>query len=253
MESVAVAFSGGTDSALIAKVASDELGPRAVAVTIDSPLYPAAELKAAKNLARSIGMEHVVVRTNPLEDPSFARNPVDRCYVCKLQSFVLIRKLADGRGINEVVDGTNAEDGCEYRPGSKAREELGIRSPLAEAGFSKSDVRRLSKELRLPTAMKSAGACLASRIPYGEDLTVEKLEMIEHAEAFLSGKGFREVRVRAHGPIARIEVSRKDIARLCSAHSRASVARKLKSLGFTYATVDVEGYRTGSMDEVLKL
>lgn len=253
MDSVAVAFSGGTDSALIARIASDELGPKAIAVTVDSPLYPAAELRAAKALARSIGMEHVVVTANPLENPGFAHNPVDRCYVCKLNGFELIRRFAESRGIKEVADGTNAEDGCEYRPGSKARQELGIRSPLAEAGLSKSDVRRLSTELNLPTAMKSAGACLASRIPYGEELTAEKLEMIERAEDFLSSKGFQGVRVRAHGPIARIEVSRKDIARLCSPNTRAAITRRLKNLGFTYVAVDAEGYRTGSMDEVLKL
>jgi len=164
-----------------------------------------------------------------------------------------IRKLVDSRRIKEVADGTNAEDGCEYRPGTKAREELGIRSPLAEAGFSKSEVRLLSRELKLQTAGKSASACLASRIPYGEELTAEKLEMIERAEGFLAGKGFREIRVRAHGPIARIEVSPKDVARLCTTNTRAAVARKLKSLGFTYVTLDIEGHRSGSMDEVLKL
>jgi len=253
MESAAVAFSGGADSTLVARIAKDELGSNAVAVTIESPLLPSRELKAARNVAKSMRVEHVVIQRNPLDDPAFSGNPVDRCYVCKLEGFRLIRKLADDRGLREVLDGTNAEDGCDYRPGSKARKELGIRSPLAEAGLSKSEVRRLSADLRLPTAKKSASACLASRIPYGETLTTEKLEMVERAEEFLAAKGFKGARVRAHGPIARIEVSGKEIARLCSARTRAAIVRKLKGLGFTYVTIDAEGYRTGSMDEVLRL
>lgn len=253
MESAAVAFSGGADSTLVAKIASDELGKNAAAITIDSPLFPSYELKFAKNVARRIGIQHMVIEVDPLRDKRFAKNPVDRCYICKLEYLKCVRKLADNRGLREVVDGTNADDGCEFRPGAKAKKELGVRSPLAEAGLTKADVRRLSEELKLPTASKRASACLASRIPYGENLTAQKLHMVEQAEDFLRNKGFEGARVRMHGPVARLEVQSKDIARLASKSARDSVARKLRSLGFTYVTVDMMGYRTGSMDEVLRL
>jgi uncharacterized protein len=241
--SAAVAFSGGVDSTLVAKIARDELGRKALAVTIDSPLYPSSELKAAGAVAKAIGIEHVVMRTNPLKDKRFVSNPVERCYLCKL----------DDRGLNEVMDGTNADDGCDYRPGMKARDELGVRSPLAEAALTKLEVRELSKALRLRTAKKSSSPCLASRIPYGETITAEKLMMVEEAEELLRAKGFDGARVRVHGLMARIEVQPKDIARLTSPGTRTSVFRRLKTLGFTYVSVDLEGYRTGSMDEVLKL
>jgi uncharacterized protein len=251
MGSVAVAFSGGTDSALVAKIAVDELGPKAVAVTIDSPLYPSSELKAAKRLARAIGIEHVVIESDLLRDKRFLGNPVDRCYICKSAALAHVRKLADSRGLEEVVEGTNADDRHDYRPGAKAKDELGVRSPLAEAGLTKQDVRKLSRALGLPTADKSASACLASRIPYGERIDEEKLTAIERAEAFLESEGFKEVRVRAHWPVARIEVRPGDIARISSGKMRARVTRRLRALGFTYVTVDLTGYRTGSMDEVL--
>ena len=251
--SAAVAFSGGVDSTLVAKVAKDELGPKAVAVTIDSPLYPASELRGAKKVAGAIGIEHIVIRTNPLKDRRFVSNPVERCYICKLEDLRRIREFADSRRLKEVMDGTNADDGCDYRPGMKAKEELGVRSPLAEAGLTKLEVRELSKALRLSTAKKSSSPCLASRIPYGETITEEKLAMIQEAEEFLSTKGFDGVRVRLHGLMARIEVQPKDIARLTSPGTRTAIAKRLRSLGFTYITLDLEGYRTGSMDEVLKL
>lgn len=252
MGSAAVAFSGGTDSTLVARVARDELGPRAVAVTIDSPLYPSAELKAAKGLARAIGIEHVVIESDLMGNRRFLGNPPDRCYVCKRDCLRRVRELADSKGLKEVVDGTNADDGRDHRPGTRAKEELGVRSPLAETGFTKLEVRKLSKALGLPTAGKGASACLASRMPYGERISEERLASIERAEGFLSSKGFSDVRVRVHGPLARIEVGRGDVARLCSERMRAQVVRKLGALGFTYITVDLRGYRTGSMDEVLR-
>lgn len=251
--SAAIAFSGGVDSTLVAKIARDELGPKAVAVTIDSPLYPSSELREAKAIARTIGIEHIVIRTDPLRDSKFVSNPVERCYLCKLEDMEQIRKLADRRHLKEVMDGTNADDGCDYRPGMKARDELGVRSPLAEAGLTKLEVRELSKALRLRTAKKSSSPCLASRIPYGETITAEKLAMIEEAEEFLSMKGFDGVRVRLHGLMARIEVQPKDVARLASPGTRTSITRRFRALGFTYVSLDLEGYRTGSMDEVLKL
>jgi uncharacterized protein len=250
--SAAVAFSGGTDSTLVAKIAKDELGDGAIAVTIVSPLYPASELKAAEDVARMIGIEHVILRVDPLRDRKFISNPPERCYLCKLDDLRHIRKVADERGLKEILDGSNADDSSDYRPGLKAKEEMNVRSPLAEAKLGKAEVRRLSERLRLPTAKKSSSPCLASRIPYGEIITREKLAMIEDAEEFLRAKGFDQVRVRIHGDSARVEVDPKEVSRLASPGIRMSVTKKLKSLGFTYVSVDLEGYRTGSLNEVLR-
>jgi uncharacterized protein len=251
MGSVAVAFSGGTDSTMVAKIAHEELGDDAIAVTIDSPLFPARELDDARAVAREIGIRHFVVRVDPLGDKTFVNNPVNRCYLCKLDDLSHIRKIADANGIREVVDGSNADDKDDYRPGLKAKEELGVRSPLAESGLGKKEVRAISRALRLPTAHKSSSPCLASRIPYGERITAEKLRMIEEAEEFLKAKGFDGVRVRVHGNLARIEVAPGEIARLSAPGTRTSVTKKLRSLGFTYIALDMEGYRTGSLNEVL--
>jgi len=249
--SVAVAFSGGADSTLVAKIAHEELGEDAVAVTIDSPLFPSRELAEAGSVARTIGIRHIVVRVDPLGDKEFVNNPADRCYLCKLEDLNQIRKVADANGIKEVVDGSNADDKDDYRPGLKAKEELGVRSPLAESGLTKEDIREISRKLKLPTAHKSSSPCLASRIPYGEKITAEKLRMIEEAEEFLEAKGFDGVRVRVHGNMARIEVAPAEVARLSSPGTRTSVTKKLRSLGFTYIALDLEGYRTGSLNEVL--
>lgn len=251
LDSAAVAFSGGADSALVAKIARDELGKRAIAVTIDSPMYPASELRQASSVAKEIGIEHVVVKVNPLAEKEFASNPPDRCYLCKLDDLKRIKDIAHRRRLNAIVDGSNADDKQDYRPGLKAKEELDVRSPLAEAEIGKQDVRGISRALKLPTARKSSSPCLASRIPYGEMITREKLAMIEEAEEFLKAKGFETVRVRMHGDIARIEVDPKDIARLSSAGTRIAIAKKLRSLGFAYVALDLEGYRTGSLNEVL--
>lgn len=250
--SVAVAFSGGADSTLVAKIARDELGEKAIAVTIDSPLYPASELTRAKDTARRISIHHIVVRVDPLSSRDFVSNSANRCYLCKLDDLKQIRRIAELRGLREVADGSNADDKGDYRPGLKAKEELGVRSPLAESGIDKAEVRAISKTLRLPTARKPASPCLASRIPYGERITAEKLKMIEEAEEYLKAKGFDEVRVRVHGSVARIEVAPKEIPRLSSAGTRLSISRKLRSLGFAYVTIDMEGYRMGSLNEVLK-
>jgi len=250
--SAAVAFSGGADSTLVAKIAKDELGPKAIAFTIDSPLYPRSELLQAERVASRIGIEHMVLRTDPMCDEAFVANPPDRCYLCKLEDLGVIKKTADSMDLRVVVDGSNADDARDYRPGAKAKKELGIRSPLAEARLTKADVRSLSKALRLPTAAKRASPCLASRIPYGERITREKLGMIEEAEEFLIAKGFEGVRVRLHDSIARIEVAAKDIPRLAAPGTRIPVSRKLRSLGFAYVTLDLEGYRMGSLNEVLK-
>ncbi len=249
--SAVVAFSGGVDSTLVAKIAHDELGKKAIAVTISSPLYPASELRQAKEIAGKIGIDHLVINVNPLEDRVFVSNPLDRCYQCKLDDFGELKKVAKSRGLKEVLDGSNAEDMQDYRPGLRAKEEMKVKSPLAQLGLTKQDVRTMSKTLGLPTAYKSSSPCLASRIPYGEIITLEKLGMIEQAEEFLKAKGFDEVRVRMHGDTARVEVSPKDIPRLASGGTRTSVSKRLRALGFTYVTLDLEGYRTGSLNEVI--
>jgi len=251
MKSVAVAFSGGADSTLVAKIAFDELGERAVAVTVKSPLFSASELAQAKTIAKTIGIEHIVVSADPLKDRAFSSNPPNRCYLCKLDILKRIKGVADERGLNKVIDGSNADDQEDYRPGLKAKDELGVRSPLAEIGLGKKDVREVSRILKLTTAKKIPSPCLASRIPYGETITEEKLRMIEESEEFLKAKGFEQVRVRVHGSSARIEVSPSDVPRLASPGARIPVIKKLKSLGFTYVSLDLEGYRTGSMNEVL--
>ncbi len=249
--SAAVAFSGGADSTLVAKIAHDELGEDAIAVTIDSPVFPSRELADAGTVAQEIGIRHIIVRVDPLGDKEFVNNPANRCYLCKLGDLKHIRKVADTNGLKEVVDGSNADDKDDYRPGLKAKEELGVRSPLAESGLGKKDVRTISRMLKLPTAHKSSSPCLASRIPYGDKITAEKLRMIEEAEEFLKAKGFDGVRVRVHGNLARIEVAPTDIAMLSSPGIRLSITRRLRSLGFTYISLDLEGYRTGSLNEVL--
>ncbi len=252
LDSAAVAFSGGTDSTLVARVAMDELGDKAIAVTVDSPMYPDSELRKARDVARRIGIEHIVLRTNPLGDAAFVLNPPNRCYLCKRDDLSHIRKIADERGLKNVLDGSNADDKEDYRPGVKAKDEMKVRSPLAETGLTKADVRAISKALSLPTAQKSSSPCLASRIPYGERITTEKLKMIEEAEEFLKAKGFDDVRVRMHGDMARIEVSPKDVGVLASPGMRVSVTKKLRSLGFAYVSLDLEGYRMGSLNEVLR-
>ena len=249
--SVAVAYSGGTDSSLVAKVAHDLLGERAVAVTINSPLSTSSELARAKENAKAIGIRHYVVEVNPLTEGRFASNPPDRCYVCKLAYLRETVRLSQRLGIRTVVDGTNAEDLKTHRPGTRALKQLGIRSPLAEAGLGKADVREMSKVLRLRTAKDESNPCLATRIPYGETITMEKLRRVEKAESFLREKGFVDVRVRSHSTTARIEVSAGQLARLATTTTRNEVVMELKSLGFDYITMDLEGYRTGSMDEVL--
>ena len=252
MGRAAVALSGGVDSALLAALARDELGDRAVALTVDSPLLAADEREDAARVASELGMEHVLLKLDELEDPELAANPPDRCYLCKRMRFGRAADWAEARGIPWVLDGSNADDRGDYRPGMRALAELPpVRSPLLEAGLTKAEVRAASRKMGLFTWDKPARACLASRIPYGEALTREKLQRVEAAEAYLARLLPRgaQFRVRAHGDLARVEAEGEDMAAIFRA--RDEVSAKLRAMGFAYATLDLKGYRMGSLNETL--
>ncbi len=247
--SLAVAFSGGVDSTFLAKVAHDVLSDRCLAVTACSEIHPAREQKEAAELARLLRFRHRFIDTSELAIPGFMNNPPDRCYRCKMELFETLWKIAAAEGIEHVADGTTADDLSDFRPGSRASRKLNVLSPLSGAGLRKNEIRLLSREMSLPTWNKPSHACLASRVPYGETVTVEKLRQIDSAEEFLRGMGFHECRVRHHGTIARIEVPAADLPRLASEIKEQVVAR-FKELGFVYTALDLTGYRTGSMNEV---
>jgi len=250
MGGVLIACSGGVDSTFLLRVALEVLGENVLAVTAKSPIHPASESAAAGELARRLGARHLFVETDELDDPEFARNPPERCYLCKRSLFARLKELAEEHGLTEVLEGSNYDDLGEHRPGLRALRELGVRSPLAEAGLTKAEIRALSRQMGLPTWDKPAQACLATRFPYGELLTPEKLRRVEEAEEFLRSLGLGQLRVRTHDLLARIEVSQNEMPRLL--HEAGRVVEELKKLGYTYFTLDLEGYRTGSMDEPLK-
>lgn len=251
MESVIVAFSAGVDSTFIAAVAAEELGDRALAVTATSPSFPERELAEAKELAAELGLRHRVIQSWELANPDYANNPTHRCYHCKTELYGLLRELADAEGFAYIVDGTNADDVGDYRPGRKAAKEKGVTSVLQELGFTKNDIRAASKEMKLKTADKPAFACLASRFPYGEKITAPALKRVEEAENLLRDAGFRQLRVRVHGDIARIELMPEDLPRLLASNLREQVSSELKALGYRYVTLDLQGYRSGSLNEPL--
>ncbi|MBW9149928.1 ATP-dependent sacrificial sulfur transferase LarE [Clostridium sp. CM028] len=253
LESVAVAYSGGVDSTFLLKVAADVLGNRVIAITAKSSTYPEREFKEAVKYIEGIGAKHIVIISEELEIEGFAKNPVNRCYFCKKELFSKIRKVADDNNINAVLDGSNVDDSSDYRPGMKAAKELKVISPLKDAGFTKNDIRALSKRLGVPTWDKPAFACLSSRFPYGNEITVKKLSMVEKAEQFLLDLGFRQIRVRHHGDIARVEVNVEERNKFFNIEMMNKVGNKLKSIGFKYVTLDLLGYRTGSMNEVLSV
>lgn len=250
---MAIAFSGGVDSTFLAAVAVQELGDRALAVMALSPTYPSDEQEEAVALARHIGIPLEMVTSNELEIDGFCSNPPDRCYHCKRALFAVVGEVARKHGLAAVADGSNADDVDDYRPGRRALRELGVRSPLLEAGLTKSEIRQLSRQMGLPTADKPAMACLASRFPYGSAITEARLKAVEQAERNLHAMGCRQVRVRHHGATARIEVDPAEIERLCAAGTRDKVVTAVKKAGFTYVALDLQGYRTGSMNETLDL
>lgn len=250
--SLAVGFSGGVDSTFLLAVAHEVLGENVLAVTNDNAFVPNREVCEAKAFCMERGIRQICVTVNPFEDEEIRKNSPERCYYCKRKIFSELLKIAKDNGIGYVAEGSNLDDLQDFRPGLKAVSELDIKSPLRDAGLTKDDIRALSKAMHLPTWSKPSYACLASRLVYGEEITEEKLDKIEKAEEFLISKGFMEERVRMHGNLARIEVPAKDIEKIASEETRNEIYDTIKALGFTYVTLDLKGYRTGSMNETIK-
>jgi uncharacterized protein len=254
LQRVAVAFSGGIDSTVVARAAREALGDQAIAVTADSPSVPRAELEEARRLAQEIGIRHRVVVTDEFADPDYVRNDGTRCYYCKSELYSNIETLLPELGAEVICSGANLDDRGDYRPGLKAAAEHAVRHPLQEAGFSKADVRGLARAWGLPTWDKPASPCLSSRLAPGVEVTTERTARVEAAEAYLHALGYRECRVRLHhGEVARIEVHAEDLARLADAKLRAELVGRFKELGFQYVTLDLEGFRSGSLNALVSL
>ncbi len=251
MKSVAVAFSGGVDSTYMLAVASEELGENAVAITSVSEIFPLRERREAELFCEEKGIRQVRLSVRALETPGFRENPKDRCYLCKKAIFSKILSVAEENGLACVAEGSNMDDMSDYRPGHRAVSELGIRSPLREAGLYKAEIRELSKAMGLPTWDKPSFACLASRFVYGETIDEQKLLMVEKAEQLLMDLGFRQMRVRIHGMSARIELLPEEIAKAAQPDIRKQIAEAFKEIGFAYSALDLEGYRTGSMNRTI--
>lgn len=253
-DSCAVAFSAGVDSTVVAKAAQLALGKRAVAVTGTSASLASGELDQARSLAEQIGIRHIVLATDEFANPSYTQNASDRCYHCKTELYTQLDGLTERLGVQVVLNGANVDDASDYRPGMKAASEHSVRSPLAECGFTKADVRALAEQWELPVWDKPATPCLSSRVAYGEEVTPERLMMIDRAEQLLREQGFRNVRVRYHGgDLARIEVPADEIDKLIPSDTRSDVASQLRQLGFKFVTIDIEGFRSGSLNSLVQL
>jgi uncharacterized protein len=253
LPSLLVAYSGGVDSAYLAWVATRVLGARALCVTAESPSYPERHRTMAVAIARDFGLQHEIIRTDELASPEYRTNAPDRCYHCKHELYTRLTDLARGRGVTAIADGSNADDRGDYRPGRRAARQFGVISPLDAAGLTKADIRELSREAGLPTWDEPASACLSSRIPYFSEVTDAKLRVIEQAEESIHALGFRVVRVRHHDTIARIELGRDEIARALDPVVSVAIDRALRALGFRYVTLDLKGYRLGSLNEGVPL
>jgi len=251
MGSCIVAFSGGVDSAYLAFIANRELGNAALAVTAESPSYPSYQRNVALGLVKRYGFHHEFMVSGEMADANYTANPTNRCYFCKHDLYSRLQEMAASRGFRYVVDGNNLDDTGDYRPGRKAGSELEIRSPLIEARLNKADIRELSRMHGLPTWDQPASACLSSRIPYGSEVTVDKLRMIDQGEEALRALGFRQCRVRHHGDVARIEIAREEMAKTFDIGMFDKLSREFKQIGFQYVALDVDGYRTGALNEIL--
>jgi pyridinium-3,5-biscarboxylic acid mononucleotide sulfurtransferase len=252
LDSVIVAYSGGVDSAYLAYIASRTLGDRAVAVTADSPSYPERHRELAIRIARDFGLRHEIIHTSELDRPEYRANPANRCYYCKHELYTHLARIAELRHAI-VVDGNNADDRGDYRPGRQAAREFGVRSPLDDVDLTKDEIRELSRRAGLPTWDEPASACLSSRIPYHTEVTDEKLRTIERAEEALRALGFRVFRVRHHDDLARIEIARNEMARALEPETAAAIVQALKAAGYKYVSLDLQGYRMGSLNEGLFL
>jgi uncharacterized protein len=251
MGSLAVAYSGGVDSTFLLKVAHDVLKDRAIAVTARSSTYPEREFKEAAEFTRSAGIKHIIIQSEELDIEGFTNNPPNRCYLCKYELFSKIKEVAGKHHIQYIAEGSNIDDLGDYRPGMQAIKELGIISPLKDACLGKDAIRKLSKQMGLPTWDKPAFACLASRFPYGEKITRDKLAMVDRAEQYLLDLGFKQVRVRYHGDTARIEVAETERLEFFDLKLMDKIYKQFKRIGFAYTALDLKGYRTGSMNEVI--
>jgi uncharacterized protein len=250
---VIVAYSGGVDSAYLALVAAGELGDRALCVTADSASYPERHRELALRIARDFGLRHEVIHTDELARPEYRANPANRCYYCKRELYTHLTAMARERGFAAVADGSNADDRGDYRPGRQAAREFGVVSPLDDAGLTKAEIRELSRQAGLPTWDEPASACLSSRIPYGNEVTPEKLRQIEKAEDALRRLGFRICRVRHHDAVARLEIGRDEMARALDPVVSAAIVREVKAAGYQFVALDLQGYRLGSLNEPLRL